>query len=91
MIYWPVRAWRAGADVRFDWIGAADPAAYGLWRATTRQELVDGPSTWTLAATVDGEGPGGKVEVVLPSGAEPALGYYLALARDPCTNAPVIP
>lgn len=86
-----LRARRRDAEVVFAWRGAAAPAAYGLFRATTRRELIDGAATWSRVADADGEGPAGDVEVRLSSAGEPVLGYYRAFARDPCTGAAIIP
>lgn len=84
-----LRVARAGSDVSFRWLGAAAPASYGIWSASTRAELAAGLSAWTLAGRSDREGPRGEGAwrgdaAALGSG----LTFFQVAGRDRCTDAP---
>lgn len=91
---WPdsLRVARRGNAVEFSWSGAAVPPAYAVLRGATRADLITGPSTWSLAATTNTEGPRGDASATLLVGAaEPGVAFFQVFGRDRCSDLPRIP
>ncbi|MEM7247515.1 MAG: M36 family metallopeptidase [Acidobacteriota bacterium] len=88
-----LRIAKQGDDARLDWLGLAVPPSYGVFRATSREELVAGPETWEVLLRVDEEGPGGEGMAMMSLERPPGvtIEYLKVLGRDRCTDVPRLP